>query len=71
MTMTDPPSYDQDLLNRFNALKKSNITLDTNEYVGPFKSPSFIAEGEQSKPFHPKDSPNSRNGLDFSVAFLA
>jgi hypothetical protein len=44
MIMTDPPSYDQDLLNRFNALKKSSITLDTNEYVGPFKSPGFIAE---------------------------
>lgn len=32
--MSDPPSYDQDLLNRLNALKKSSITLDTNEYVG-------------------------------------
>lgn len=32
--MTYPPSYDQDLLNRLNALKKSSITLDTDEYVG-------------------------------------
>lgn len=34
MIMTDPPSYDQDLLKRLNALKKSRITLDTDEYVG-------------------------------------
>jgi len=31
--MSDPPSYDQDLLARLNALKKSTITLDTTEYV--------------------------------------
>lgn len=31
--MTDPPSYDQDLLSRLNALKKSSITLETDECV--------------------------------------
>ncbi|APA09452.1 hypothetical protein sscle_05g042220 [Sclerotinia sclerotiorum 1980 UF-70] len=28
--MSDPPSYDQDLLNRLNALKKTNIQLDAS-----------------------------------------
>jgi hypothetical protein len=31
--MADPPSYDQDLLNRLNALRKTSITLDVDEYV--------------------------------------
>jgi hypothetical protein len=33
--MTDPPSYDHDLLARLNALKKSNISFSTTEYVLP------------------------------------
>jgi hypothetical protein len=31
--MSDPPSYDNDLLRRLNALKKSNISLDEKKYI--------------------------------------
>jgi hypothetical protein len=69
--MTDPPSYDQDLLNRLNALKKSSITLDTDEYVGCYYAPALKLKAVQSDPFHPQDSFNPRNGLGVPIAFLA
>ena len=68
--MTYPPSYDQDLLNRLNALKKSSITLDTDEYVGLPNGGSPKLKVVQSEPFHPQDSFNSRNGLGVPIAFL-
>jgi hypothetical protein len=49
--MADPPSYDQDLLNRLNALKKSNITLNTEECVELHLLRVFKAEALIDRPF--------------------
>lgn len=60
--MADPPGYDQDLLNRLNALKKSSITLDTNEYVPLPVYHGFEAESRavQAFPFPGLVQPQKR-----------
>jgi hypothetical protein len=69
--MADLPSYDQDLLKRLNALKKTSITLDTDEYVGLPQFPAMRLKSVQPELVYPQDTFNSRNRLGIQVTFLA